>query len=151
MAALDGLQASSKRLSDAKCLAVILDVVYNHFGPSGNYLPRFGPYFTAQYATPWGECGRSRWAWQREVRRFFCDNAIFMVRDYHMDGLRLDAVHAIMDISPLNFLEQLAVETADLAAKPTRRLILIAEDDLNDPRVVDLGGLPRLRSRRAVG
>ena len=131
----DGL----KRLVDAchaKGLAVILDVVYNHFGPSGNNLPRFGPYFTDRYATPWGSAINLDGRGSDEVRRFFCDNAISWMRDYHIDGLRLDAVHAIRDVSPLNLLEQLATEIADLARQTERRLVLIAEDDLNDPRVV---------------
>jgi maltooligosyltrehalose trehalohydrolase len=138
----DGL----KRLVDAchaKGLAVILDVVYNHFGPSGNNLPRFGPYFTDRYATPWGSAINLDGRGSDEVRRFFCDNAISWMRDYHIDGLRLDAVHAIRDVSPLNLLEQLATEVADLARQTERRLVLIAEDDLNDPRVVipvDCGG-----------
>jgi maltooligosyltrehalose trehalohydrolase len=127
----------------AKGLALILDVVYNHFGPSGNNLPRFGPYLTDRYVTPWGSAVNLDGRGSDEVRRFFCDNAISWMRDYHIDGLRLDAVHAIMDISPLNILEQLAAETADLARQTQRRLVLIAEDDLNDPRVVtsvDCGG-----------
>jgi maltooligosyltrehalose trehalohydrolase len=124
-------------------LGVILDVVYNHLGPSGNYLDRFGPYFTGSYSTPWGRAmnldGRS----SHEVRRFLCDNALMWLRDYHMDGLRLDAVHAIIDTSALNFLEQLARETDDLEAGLGRHLYLIAENDRNDPRTVqpyEIGG-----------
>jgi maltooligosyltrehalose trehalohydrolase len=127
----------------AKGIAVILDVVYNHFGPSGNYLPRFGPYLTNRYETPWGSAVNLDGRGSDEVRRFFCDNAIAWMRDYHIDGLRLDAVHAIMDMSPRHFLEQLAEETAEFARRSKRRLVLIAEDDLNDPRVVtspDRGG-----------
>ena len=127
----------------ARELAVILDVVYNHFGPSGNYLSRFGPYQTSRYKTPWGDAVNLDGRGSDEVRRFFCDNAISWMRDYHIDGLRLDAVHAILDISPRHFLEQLSEETAELARHTQRRLVLIAEDDLNDPRVVisrDRGG-----------
>jgi 1,4-alpha-glucan branching enzyme len=87
-------------------------------------------------STPWGSAVNLDGRGSDEVRRFFCDSAISWMRDYHIDGLRLDAVHAIMDISPLNILEQLAAETADLARQTQRRLVLIAEDDLNDPRVV---------------
>lgn len=127
----------------AQGLAVMLDVVYNHFGPSGNYLPRYGPYLTARYQTPWGSAVNLDGRGSDEVRRFFCDNAISWMRDYHFDGLRLDAVHAILDMSPRHFLEQLAEETAELARRTGRRRVLIAEDDLNDPRVVtsvDRGG-----------
>jgi maltooligosyltrehalose trehalohydrolase len=134
-----GSPEALKRLVNAchaKGLAVILDVVYNHFGPSGNYLPRFGPYLTSRYETPWGSAVNLDGRGSDEVRRFFCDNALSWMRDYHIDGLRLDAVHAILDISPRHFLEQLAEETAELARSTQRRLVLIAEDDLNDPRVV---------------
>jgi maltooligosyltrehalose trehalohydrolase len=120
----------------AKGLAVLLDVVYNHFGPSGNYLPRFGPYLTDRYATPWGSAVNFDNRGSDEVRRFMCDNALSWMRDYHIDGLRLDAIHAVMDISPTHLVEQLAAETAQLARQTGRRLVLIAEDDLNDPRIV---------------
>ncbi len=120
----------------AKGLAVLLDVVYNHFGPSGNYLPRFGPYLTNRYHTPWGSAVNFDGRGSDEVRRLVCDNALSWMRDYHIDGLRLDAIHAIMDASPLHLLAQLAGDTADLAQQTGRRLVLIAEDDLNDPRIV---------------
>ena len=91
-----------KKLVDA-ChahgLAVILDVVYNHLGPAGNYLAKFAPYFTKQFASAWGEGINFDGADSDEVRRFFCDNALMWLRDYHFDGLRLDAVHGIMDTS----------------------------------------------------
>ena len=87
----------------ARGLAVILDVVYNHLGPAGNYLPRFGPYFTEHYATPWGSAVNLDRAGSDEVRRFFIDNALMWLRDYHVDGLRLDAVHAIFDMSARPF------------------------------------------------
>jgi maltooligosyltrehalose trehalohydrolase len=135
-----------KRLVDAchaRGIAVLLDVVYNHLGPSGNYLPRFGPYFSERYSTPWGSSLNFDGPDSDEVRRFFCDNAIMWLRDYHMDGLRLDAVHSIVDTSAIPFLEQLATEVDDLKAHLGRHLVLIAESDLNDPRVIrspELGG-----------
>jgi maltooligosyltrehalose trehalohydrolase len=135
-----------KRLVDAthaRGLAVILDVVYNHLGPAGNYLARFGPYFTQRYATPWGEAINFDGPQSDEVRRFFCDNALMWLRDYHFDGLRIDAVHAILDTSAIHFLEQLASEVADLQAQTDRQLALIAESDLNDPRIIrprEIGG-----------
>ena len=135
-----------KRLVDAchaRRLGVILDVVYNHLGPSGNYLPKFGPYFTDRHDTPWGDALNFDGAHSDEVRRYFCDNALMWLRDYHLDGLRLDAVHAIVDTSALPFLEQLATEVDVLKAHLGRHLILIAESDLNDPRIVrpyELGG-----------
>jgi len=107
----DGL----KRLVDAchaSGLAVLLDVVYNHFGPSGNYLSRFGHYLTHRYATPWGDAINFNERGSDEVRRLFCDNALMWLRDYHFDGLRIDAVHAIVDLSAIHFLEQLASEVA---------------------------------------
>ena len=135
-----------KRLVDAthaRGLAVILDVVYNHLGPAGNYLARFGPYFTQRYATPWGQALNFDGAGSDEVRQFFCDNALMWLRDYHFDGLRIDAVHAILDTSAIHFLEQLAGEVADLQAQTDRQLALIAESDLNDPRIIrprEIGG-----------
>jgi maltooligosyltrehalose trehalohydrolase len=138
----DGL----KRLVDgchARGLAVLLDVVYNHLGPDGNYLGRFGPYFTEAYGTPWGPALNLDQAHSDEVRRFVIDNAHMWLRDYHFDGLRLDAVHAFFDRSALHLLEQLAEETAALEGTLGRPLALIAESDLNDPRIVrrrDAGG-----------
>jgi maltooligosyltrehalose trehalohydrolase len=117
-------------------LGVILDVVYNHLGPSGNFLPRFGPYFSVRHTTPWGESLNFDGPFSDEVRRFFCDNAIMWLRDYHIDGLRLDAIHAIVDTSAMTFLEQLATEVDEQKAHLGRHLVLIAESDLNDPRVV---------------
>ncbi|HEY7334161.1 MAG TPA: malto-oligosyltrehalose trehalohydrolase [Bryobacteraceae bacterium] len=117
-------------------LAVLLDVVYNHLGPSGNYLSRFGPYFTGRYGTQWGQAMNLDGAGSMEVRRFLCDNALMWLRDYHFDGLRLDAIHAIFDSSAVHFLEELASEVEALEARLGRDLVLIAESDLNDPRVV---------------
>jgi len=138
----DGL----KRLVDAahaRGLAVLLDVVYNHLGPSGNYLARFGPYFTDRYHTPWGDAPNLDGPGSDEVRRFFCDNALQWLRDYHIDGLRIDAVHALLDQSPVHLLAELRDEVDALAAATGRHRVLIAESDLNDPRVVtptELGG-----------
>ena len=119
-----------------KGLAVLLDVVYNHFGPSGNYTGKFGPYIVASHHTPWGGAINLEDAGSSEVRRFLCDNALMWLRDYHIDGLRIDAVHAFVDRSAIHFLEQLAAEVEALEASLGRRLVLIAESDLNDPRVV---------------
>lgn len=117
-------------------LAVILDVVYNHLGPSGNYLAKYGPYFTKKFATFWGEGINFDGPDSGEVRRFFCDNALIWLRDFHIDGLRLDAVHGMLDTSAVHFLEQLKVEVEELAARSGRNLILIPESDLNDPRLL---------------
>jgi maltooligosyltrehalose trehalohydrolase len=135
-----------KRMVDAchqRDLAVSLDVVYNHFGPCGNYVIKFGPYLTDRYRTPWGDAVNLDGPDSDKVRRFFIDGALMWLRDYHMDGLRIDAVHAIVDTSAIHFLEQLAGEVKELEAKLGRHLILIAESDLNDSRVVrspELGG-----------
>ena len=128
-----------KRLVDA-ChalgLAVLLDVVYNHVGPDGNYLGQFGPYFTSEYATPWGAAMNFDGWGSDEVRRFFCDNALHWLDNYRMDGLRLDAVHAFHDRSAVPFLEQLSREVVELERKLGRTKLLIAESDLNDPRLI---------------
>jgi maltooligosyltrehalose trehalohydrolase len=131
-------------IAHAKGLAVLLDVVYNHFGPVGNYTGKYGPYLTETHKTPWGGAVNLEDAGSREVRRFFCDNAVMWMRDYHIDGLRLDAVHAFVDRSAIHFLEQLSAEVEALSASLARDLVLIAESDLNDPRVVtarEAGGL----------
>lgn len=117
-------------------LAVLLDVVYNHLGPSGNYLARFGPYFTHAHHTPWGDAVNLEGAGSHEVRRFFCDNALMWLRDYHFDGLRLDAVHAYMDRSAIHFMEQLSTEVRALETETDKHYAVIAESDLNDPRFV---------------
>ena len=124
-------------------LAVLLDVVYNHFGPAGNYLGKFGPYLTDAYKTPWGQAVNLDHKGSHEVRRFFADNALMWLRDYHFDGLRLDAVHAFVDNSAIHFLEFLSSEIAELSAQLGRHLVLIAESDLNAPCIV--------RSREANG
>ena len=131
----DGL----KRLVDgchARGVAVLLDVVYNHFGPDGNYTGAYGPYQTDRYRTPWGAAVNLDGAGSDEVRRFFLENALGWLRDYHMDGLRIDAVHAIVDTSAVHLLEELAAEVRALEADIGRDLVLIAESDLNDPRLV---------------
>ncbi|HEY4378807.1 MAG TPA: malto-oligosyltrehalose trehalohydrolase [Acidobacteriaceae bacterium] len=131
----DGL----KRLVDAchtRGLAVVLDVVYNHFGPVGAYAGKFGPYLTTSHCTPWGDAVNLEDAGSDEVRRFFSDNAFMWMRDYHIDGLRLDAIHGFVDRSAVHFMEQLSAEVEVLATTLGRRLVLIAESDLNDPRVV---------------
>lgn len=128
-----------KRLVDAchgRGLAVILDVVYNHLGPSGNYLGEFGPYFTDRYRTPWGQAINFDGPGSDEVRRFVTDNAVQWLANYHLDGLRLDAVHAVFDSSAVHILEQLASTVAELSAATGWRRWLIAESDLNDPRIV---------------
>jgi maltooligosyltrehalose trehalohydrolase len=128
-----------KRLVDAchrRGLAVLMDVVYNHFGPVGNYTGKFAPYLTHNHHTPWGDAVNFEDSGSDEVRRFFCDNAIMWLRDYHIDGLRLDAIQSMMDRSAIHFLEQLSAEVGKLSTELGRELVLIAESDLNNPRVV---------------
>jgi maltooligosyltrehalose trehalohydrolase len=128
-----------QRLVDAchaRGLAVILDVVYNHMGPEGNYLGEFAPYFTTKYATPWGPAVNVDDAHSDEVRRFFIDNALEWITDYHVDALRLDAVHGILDTSAKPFLAELAEAVARRAAELRRQVFLIAESDLNDVRMI---------------
>ncbi|HLI54451.1 MAG TPA: malto-oligosyltrehalose trehalohydrolase [Acidimicrobiales bacterium] len=128
-----------KRMVDA-ChsagIGVILDVVYNHLGPSGNHLSEFGPYFSAAHRTNWGDGVNLDGPGSDEVRRFLVDNALSWLADYHLDGLRLDAVHALADRSAVHFLEQLSSEVRSLSAHLRRPLALVAESDLNDPRFV---------------
>ena len=128
-----------KRFVDAahgKGLAVVNDVVYNHFGPTGNYTGKYGPYITESHKTPWGGAVNLEEEGSSEVRRFFVDNALSWLRDYHFDGLRLDAVTAYIDRSAVHFLEQLADETKALGAAIGKHFFLVAESDLADPRVV---------------
>ena len=117
-------------------LGVILDVVYNHFGPAGNYTQNFGPYYTDRHHTPWGAAINLEEGGSDQVRRYLIDNALMWLRDYHFDGLRLDAVHELIDRSAMHFLEQLSREVEDLSASLGRCLFLIGETDLNDPRFV---------------
>jgi maltooligosyltrehalose trehalohydrolase len=117
-------------------LSVILDVVYNHFGPVGNYTTKFGPYLNPQRHTPWGDAVNLDAEGSDEVRRFFIDNALMWLKDYHCDGLRFDAVHAFLDLSATHFLEQISAEVERLGATLAKDFYLIAESDLNDPRIV---------------
>ncbi|MFE2291555.1 malto-oligosyltrehalose trehalohydrolase [Streptomyces sp. NPDC059452] len=115
-------------------LGVVLDVVHNHLGPSGNYLPAFGPYFTDTHHTPWGAAVNLDAPGSDEVRAFLLGSALAWLRDYRLDGLRLDAVHALADTRALTFLEELSTAVDALAAELGRPLGLIAESDLCDPR-----------------
>ena len=135
-----------KRLVDA-ChqhgIAVALDVVYNHLGPEGNYLADFAPYFTDLYKTPWGQAINFDDAESDEVRRYFTDNALQWVTDYHVDALRLDAIHAIVDPSARTSLEELSSAVHAKAEELGRDVYLIPEDNRNDTRVVkspEVGG-----------
>ncbi|OLL77308.1 Malto-oligosyltrehalose trehalohydrolase [Pseudonocardia sp. Ae263_Ps1] len=126
-----------KRFVDAchaRGLGVVLDVVYNHLGPSGAYLDRFGPYFAG--SNIWGPSLNLDGGGSDEVRRYVIDNALMWLRDFHVDGLRIDAVHALRDTRAQHVLEQLAVEVTALEAHVGRPLSLIAESDLNDPRMI---------------
>jgi len=116
-------------------LGVIQDVVYNHLGPSGNYLPEFGPYLKAGRNT-WGDLVNLDGEGSAEVRRFILDNVRMWLEDYHVDGLRIDAVHALSDTSDVHLLEEMAIEVAALSAHQRRPLTLIAESDLNNPKLV---------------
>jgi maltooligosyltrehalose trehalohydrolase len=133
----DGL----KRLVDA-ChateLAVILDVVYNHLGPEGNYLGEFGPYFTDRYRTPWGSAINYDGPDSDHVRHYVVSNALYWMTEYHIDALRLDAIHGIYDYSATHILKELVSSVQVQAAKLNRQIFLIAESDLNDTRVIDL-------------
>ncbi|MBI4319175.1 MAG: malto-oligosyltrehalose trehalohydrolase [Chloroflexi bacterium] len=124
-------------------LAVVLDVVYNHLGPEGNYLRDFGPYFTDRYRTPWGPAINLDGSHSDEVRHFFVENALFWITEFHIDALRLDAIHAIFDRSARPFLSELAEAVQRRARRLNRRAHLIAESDLNDARIIlprQLGG-----------
>jgi maltooligosyltrehalose trehalohydrolase len=134
-----GGPAGLKRLVDAchqRGLAVYLDVVYNHLGPEGNYLGEFGPYFTDQYRTPWGSHLNFDGRHSDEVRRFFLTNALYWLHDFHIDGLRLDAIDYIKDFSARPFLEELASVAHAEAARVGRRFVLIGETDRNDARLI---------------
>jgi len=118
-------------------IAVILDVVYNHLGPEGNCFAAFGPYFTDKYKTPWGEALNFDDEWSDEVRRYFTENALMWLRDFHIDGLRLDAVHAMKDFGATNILKELKDNISKLNEVSTISHFLIAESDQNDPRIID--------------
>ena len=117
-------------------LGVCLDVVYNHLGPSGNHLREFGPYFTDRYATPWGEAINLDGPGSDEVRRFMIENALMWLRDFHVDALRLDAVHALLDERAITLVETLTADVDALSGRLGRPLTVIAESDRNDPLTV---------------
>ncbi|MGF1590769.1 MAG: malto-oligosyltrehalose trehalohydrolase [Pleurocapsa sp.] len=135
-----------KQLVDAahqQGIAVILDVVYNHFGPEGNYVADYAPYFTDTYQTPWGNAINFDDAYSDGVRNYFIENALYWLENYHLDGLRLDAIHAIYDLGAKHILQEMAEKVEELSQKVGRKFYLIAESDLNDVRVIrlqDLGG-----------
>jgi maltooligosyltrehalose trehalohydrolase len=118
-------------------IAVILDVVYNHLGPEGNYFGKYGPYFTDKYKTFWGKAINFDDAWCDGVRNFYWQNALMWLNDFHIDGLRLDAVHAIWDFSARHFIEELRTKVNVLDTQTGRKKILIAEFDLNNPRYIN--------------
>lgn len=120
-----------------KGVAVILDVVYNHFGPEGNYLPAFGPYFTEKYHTPWGSAINFDDEYCDGVRDYFVENVLMWFRDFHIDALRLDAVHAIKDLSAKHILQQIRQEVDKYIKQSGRKHYLIIECDLNDRRFLD--------------
>ena len=129
-----------KRLIDAchrKGLAVILDVVYNHLGPEGNYLGNFGPYLTNRYRTPWGDAINFDGPLSDHVRHYFVSNALYWLTEYHIDALRLDAVQGIFDFSARHFLRDLSDEVRSLGQALAREVYIIAESDLNDVRIID--------------
>jgi maltooligosyltrehalose trehalohydrolase len=119
-------------------LSVILDVVYNHLGPEGNYFGEYGPYFSDKYCTPWGQALNFDGAQSEPVRAFFLQNALYWLRDLHIDALRLDAIHGIYDFGARHFLAELEEHVQDLARATKRQLHLIAESDLNDSRILDV-------------
>jgi maltooligosyltrehalose trehalohydrolase len=135
-----------KRLVNAchlKRIAVVLDVVYNHLGPEGNYLWDYGPYFTDRYRTPWGDAINFDGPYSDEVRNFFIQNALAWVTDYHVDALRIDAIHGIFDFGAKHFLRELGEAVHARAAELGRHIYVIPESDLNDVRVINpvkLGG-----------
>jgi maltooligosyltrehalose trehalohydrolase len=141
-----GGPAGLKRLVDAahvRGLAVVMDVVYNHIGPEGNYLAEFGPYFTNRHHTPWGQALNFDDRHSDEVRQFFIENALYWIDEYHIDSLRLDAVHAIYDFSARPFLQELADAVRLEGERLNRRVYTIAESSLSDPRLItpkELGG-----------
>ncbi|WP_130798166.1 malto-oligosyltrehalose trehalohydrolase [Streptomyces otsuchiensis] len=132
-----GGPAALRRFVDAAHgagLGVVLDVVHNHLGPSGNFLPEFGPYFTDRTHTPWGSAVNLDGPGSDEVRAYFLGSALSLLRDYRLDGLRLDAVHALADTRARHFLTELSASVDELAETTGRPLFLVAESDLNDPR-----------------
>ncbi len=122
-------------VAHAKKLAVCLDVVYNHLGPEGNYLNEYGPYFTNFYHTPWGSALNFDGRQSDHVRHFFIQSALYWLEQFHIDALRLDAVHSIYDASANPFLAEVSNEVRALSRRLGREIVLIAESDLNDARV----------------
>ncbi|OGO24501.1 MAG: malto-oligosyltrehalose trehalohydrolase [Chloroflexi bacterium RBG_16_50_9] len=141
-----GGPAELKRLVNAchqRQMAVILDVVYNHLGPEGNYLGQYAPYFTDRYRTPWGTAINFDGPFSDDVRRYFIENALYWLQEFHIDALRLDALHAILDTSATPFLEELSTSAKELAEQLDRQIYLIGESDANDRRLImppELGG-----------
>lgn len=134
-----GGPAAYQRFVDAcheRGLGVIQDVVYNHFGPSGAYLPRFGPYLATHHTTAWGSAVNLDGPNSDEVRRFILDNVRLWIEDFHVDGLRLDAVHALVDTRAKHLLEDISNVVAEFSAHVGRPVSIIAESDLNDPRII---------------
>jgi len=128
-----------KRLADAchrEGISLVLDVVYNHFGPEGNYISQYGPYFTEVYLTPWGSAVNFDDKHSPEVRNFFIQNALYWMRNYHIDALRLDAIQAIYDLGAFHILEELSENVSTLSEEMGRPFYLIAESDLNDPQII---------------
>ncbi len=128
-----------KRFVDAchaRGLGVVMDVVYNHLGPAGNYLPEFGPYLTDAHTTPWGSAVNLDRAGSDEVRAYILDNVRMWLCDYHVDGLRLDAVHALVDERATPLLEEMSVAVEAIGAQLRKPLWLVAESDLNDVRLI---------------
>lgn len=142
-----GTPGDLKRLVDLchqKNLAVILDVVYNHFGPEGNYLPVYGPYFTGKHETPWGKAVNFDDLYNEHTRNMVLDNVRYWLEVYRFDGLRLDAVHAIKDSSPIHILQDISLVAKNIARKQNRKKFIIAESDENNARLItplDQGGL----------
>jgi len=128
-----------KKLVDAchaKGIAVYLDVVYNHFGPEGNVLTKFAPYFTDRYTTLWGDAINFDGPYSDGVREYFCNNAIYWLRHFHIDGLRLDAIHGMYDFGAVHFWELLHDAVEEESRRMGRQLYLIAESDLNNPKII---------------
>jgi maltooligosyltrehalose trehalohydrolase len=128
-----------KKLVDAchrKGIVFILDVVYNHMGPEGNYFHKFGPYFSKAYHVPWGDSLNFDQQWSDGVREYFLNNIEHWIVNYHIDGLRLDAIHTIFDSNPVHILDAFNRRAGELAGRTGRPVFLIAESDLNDPRVI---------------
>jgi maltooligosyltrehalose trehalohydrolase len=126
-----------------KGIAVILDVVYNHIGPEGNYLWDYAPYFTDKYRTPWGQAVNFDDTHSNEVRNYFIENALHWFKNYHIDALRLDAIHGISDLSARPFLQELSERIEEFSSHEGKKVFLIAESDLNDSKVTrprELGG-----------